>query len=131
MLREMAASDAHYCAPTSLDWPAPNGNPAGTCWIGAGLRSPRCVHMRQSEWVGGREGNADTSAGAPGKEKPRHTHPPCSLWRSFSGGLISWEIAQKGFEPPSRQSATRARNGSCAWLPGDGLPKVLRPAHTQ
>jgi hypothetical protein len=122
----VAASDARYCAPTSLDWPAQNGNPAGTWWIGAGLRSPCCVHMRQSEWVGGREGNADTSAGVPGKEKSRHTHPPCSFGGAFRAGSLAGKSRHPVVSLP-RERATAVVLG----YRGMDLPKVLRLAHTQ
>jgi hypothetical protein len=60
------------------------------------------------------------------KKSPATPIPLVPCGGAFRAGSLAREIAQKGFEPPSHQSATRARNGSCAWLPVTDLLNVLR-----
>jgi hypothetical protein len=108
-----------------------NGNPAG--WRGdcGGAPQPPRVCTCVSRNGSGAASVTRTPAGVPGKEKPRHTHPPCSLWRGFSGGLITWEIAQKGSSHPVVSLPLERATAVVLGYRVTDLLKVLRLRHTR
>jgi hypothetical protein len=102
------------------------GTPPGPAGSGRGSVAPvvcTCVSRNGS----GAEGNADTSAGVPGKEKSRHTHPPLVPYGgAFRAGSLAGQSRHPVVSLP-RERATAVVLG----YRGMDLPKVLRLAHTQ